>query len=322
MPFIGAFGQTDVTVPAGQSIIVGAFGIATAQVLYGQTSGQNPPMYSPQATVSGGASTFGSFASAQAVRVVAGPGEVEYVIGAAPQLTKTNTAQMPTTQYGAGQMVLESATNGITAFAGGGQASATQLTSEINRVTVVATAGDSVKLPAAAAGLTIYLANRAANPMQVYGAGTDVINGVATATGVSQMPSSEVIYTCTVAGQWETEGLATGFSGGFATASFAGGLVAHAGGGQVAGLPITTMVSRFAAVATIADSATLPAAVANISIGPLTIANGSANSMNLFPAVGDQINALGANAAFAIAGGKAATLYSTGAGQWHAVLSA
>ena len=43
----------------------------------------------------------------------------------------------------------------LTAFAGGGQASALALTAQINRVTTVATAGDSVKLPAATAGAQV-----------------------------------------------------------------------------------------------------------------------------------------------------------------------
>lgn len=47
-----------------------------------------------------------------------------------------------------------SVTDTITAFAGGGQASATLLDSGYNRVTVVATAGDSVKLPSCHTGLS------------------------------------------------------------------------------------------------------------------------------------------------------------------------
>jgi hypothetical protein len=222
-----------------------------------------------------------------------------------------------------GYYFLEASNDTLTAFAGGGQASALQLVGQMNRVTTVATAGDSVKLPASVAGLEVTVINHGANAMQVYGLGTDTINDVAAATGVSQMPGSTVLYFCTTAGNWYTEGLAAGFSGNFASASFAGGLTAHAGGGQGSATPITTMVSRFTTVASANDSAVLPATVANISIGPLTVTNAHAtNSMNLFPASGDAINAGAANAAYAIAAGKTATLYSAGAGQWHAVLSA
>ena len=44
------------------------------------------------------------------------------------------------------QDLIDSTETGITAFAGGGQTNATQLTATYNEVTVVASAGDSVKL--------------------------------------------------------------------------------------------------------------------------------------------------------------------------------
>jgi Ca2+-binding RTX toxin-like protein len=74
-------------------------------------------------------------------------------------------------------------------FAGGGQTSATALTTIFNEVvTAVATAADSVKLPAPSkVGQIVIVTNaHASNSMQVFGAGTDTINGVATATGVAQ----------------------------------------------------------------------------------------------------------------------------------------
>lgn len=211
-------------------------------------------------------------------------------------------------------------TNGITAFAGGGQSSATALTSQVNRVSTVATAGDSVKLPASAAGMIITVWNDSANPMQVFGAGTDTVNGVATATGVSQMQKSVVIYACTAAGAWSAEGLGSGFSGSFPTVSAVNGLTAFAGGGQTNGTLCTAVLNRFTTVATAGDSGKLPPSGVGMQI---TVSNAAAaNSMNLFPATGEQINALGANAAFAIAAGKSAVLSCAVAGQWHAVLSA
>ena len=47
--------------------------------------------------------------------------------------------------------------------------------------------------------------------MQVFGYGTDQIDDVATTTGVSQMANSTVLYFCATAGNWYTEGLASGF---------------------------------------------------------------------------------------------------------------
>ena len=96
----------------------------------------------------------------------------------------------------------QTAVSALTAHSGGTQAGALALTNAVNNVTTVAAAGDSVKLPASAAGLEITIANNGANSMQVYGAGTDTINGVATATGVAQLPGQVVVYTCAVAGNW------------------------------------------------------------------------------------------------------------------------
>ena len=219
-----------------------------------------------------------------------------------------------------GEFLQESFTDTITAHAGGGQANAVALTSELNRITTVATAGDSVALPASAAGLTVIVENAGANPMQVYGAGTDTINGVATATGVSQMQSSVVIYTCYTAGAWFANGLGTGYSGSFETISSVDNLTAHAGGGQASALALTAMLNRVTTVATGGDSVRLPASAAGMQIVVVNAA--AANSMNVFPATGEQINALGANAAFAEAAGKTATFYCATAGQWHALLSA
>lgn len=102
-----------------------------------------------------------------------------------------------------GKALYMAATNGITAAAGGGQTNATVLTTPLNRVTTVATAADSVKLPPAKAGLVVILVNGdAADAMQVFGSGTDTIDGVATATGVSQAAAKSAIYVCTVDGAW------------------------------------------------------------------------------------------------------------------------
>lgn len=96
----------------------------------------------------------------------------------------------------------QTAVSALTAHSGGGQTSALALTKGVNNVTTVAAAGDSVRLPASAAGLEISITNSGANSMQVYGAGTDTINGIATGTGVAQLPGQTVVYTSAVAGNW------------------------------------------------------------------------------------------------------------------------
>jgi len=214
-------------------------------------------------------------------------------------------------------LLFESATSGVTA-AGTTQATATALTTDINRITSVA-AGTGVLLPAATPGLDIVVVNRGTNPLQVYGSGTDTIDAVGTAVGVSQMPSSVCIYACSASGVWDSNGIGTGFAGSFPTVSCTNNLVAKAGGGQSASTPVTTVINRYSVAATVGDSATLPVAQGGMQI---TITNAGASSMNVFPNTGDSINSAGANVAFALPVGKTAAFSSAGALTWHAVLGA
>jgi hypothetical protein len=92
------------------------------------------------------------------------------------------------------------------------------------------------------------------------------------------------------------------------------GLVAHAGGGQGSATLITASMARFATVATAGDSSILPVSKPGMNI---TVTNAGVASMNVFPAVGDAINALGANAAFALGVGKSVTFVCYTAGQLH-----
>lgn len=67
---------------------------------------------------------------------------------------------------------------GLTAFATGGQASATALTGEVNFVTTVASAGDSVKLPTAALGLRVVVFNKGAEACDVFPASGAAIDAL------------------------------------------------------------------------------------------------------------------------------------------------
>jgi len=224
-----------------------------------------------------------------------------------------------------GRIFVELAEDAITAAAGGGQANAYPLNAQTNRITVVATAGDSVMLPPAVLGYEISIINAASKPVQVFGVGTDTVNGVAAATGVSQMALSTVIYSCGSPGLWHTEGLASGYSGSYATASYKDAITAHAGGTQAgaigdAAAQLPAMINRITTVGTAADSVVLPLAVPGMSI---VVANAAAaNSLNVFPFTGDAIDAGAANAAKALAAAKSATFYCTAAGFWHSILSA
>lgn len=226
----------------------------------------------------------------------------------------------PTVKWAAGQYVVESSIDNVTAFAGGGQGSATVTSGQTIRITTVNTLGDSVKLPPSIAGLELLVINHGLNAAQIFGTGSDQIDDIASSIGVNQMANSLVIYSCATAGNWYSEGLATGFGGpGLQTSSFTNNITALAGGAQVGATLLTTMLNRLVTVVTIGDSIRMMTAVPGLVI---QIANSSANSANLFPAVGDQINSLGVNVAFAVAGGKNVTLFCVAPNLWHAILSA
>lgn len=97
----------------------------------------------------------------------------------------------------------------LTAHAGGTQAAALALTARYNRVDTVGSAADSVLLIAATQlGQRQHVKNNAGvNALQMFGAGTDTINAVATATGVALAAGKSVEVICTKiapAGNWDT----------------------------------------------------------------------------------------------------------------------
>lgn len=100
---------------------------------------------------------------------------------------------------------------GITAYAGGGQASATQLTAKFNEITVVATNNDSVKLPVAMIGKVVYVLNSdAAQTLRVYAYSGDYVN--LTLNGYADVDSvggggTPKMFICLKTGYWNATAL-------------------------------------------------------------------------------------------------------------------
>lgn len=90
----------------------------------------------------------------------------------------------------------------ITAYAGGGKANATPTRSGNVKIETVATAADSVLLPAPRAGDMCWINNAGANAAQLFGAGSSTINGAATGTGVSLAAGKLAFLTAYTAGAW------------------------------------------------------------------------------------------------------------------------
>lgn len=102
------------------------------------------------------------------------------------------------------------ATDSLTAHAGGGQGSALALTTDINRVTTVATAGDSVKLPAATVGKTVIIIHDGAKSMDVFPASGEVINSLATNAAFAMTTAMRRLsFICLTAGTWRVNLIGT-----------------------------------------------------------------------------------------------------------------
>lgn len=108
-------------------------------------------------------------------------------------------------------LITRSASTGVTAFSGGGQASATQLTNEFSNITTATASSapyDSIKPSAASvAGQKRFIANNAANPVQFFGNGSETVNGFASGTGVTLPVGFLGDVVCPVAGALQVKGL-------------------------------------------------------------------------------------------------------------------
>lgn len=91
---------------------------------------------------------------------------------------------------------------GLTATAGGTKAAALPLVNAVNQISTCATAADSVLLPPAVAGISVLVINDGAASCQVFGQGTDTIDGVATGTGKALANAKRGIYSCYQDGKW------------------------------------------------------------------------------------------------------------------------
>lgn len=96
-----------------------------------------------------------------------------------------------------------SAQAGIVARAGGGQANATQITKVFNRVVTVATAADSVKLPAAIPGASLTIANRGGASMNVFPQTGEFINALTVNSAFAMANNATSYFFCALEGRWD-----------------------------------------------------------------------------------------------------------------------
>lgn len=92
-------------------------------------------------------------------------------------------------------------------------------------------------------------------------------------------------------------------------------ITAHAGGGQPNAVQLTAQNCFIATVATAGDSVRLPQALPGMEIAVIN-QSATLTGPNCFPFSGDNINAIGANGAIAIAPSTITIFYCGAAGQW------
>lgn len=129
--------------------------------------------------------------------------------GFALNFDAANTIALTATTSGViltGGTIREPTEDTLTAHAGGTQAAAQALSAakKYHRISVCATATDSVALPTSTAGQAHFIRNDGAAAAQVFGTTPDTINSVATATGVPLAAGVGTWYVCTTAGNWTT----------------------------------------------------------------------------------------------------------------------
>ena len=101
--------------------------------------------------------------------------------------------------------VTPTVSSALTALAGGGLSIATPILPEaFNRITTVATIGDSVGLPAAIAGLSVTVTNTGAAALDVFPATGEIINGLAATTALRINTQTTITFQCNVAGTWQS----------------------------------------------------------------------------------------------------------------------
>lgn len=258
-----------------------------------------------------GADTINGIAGASGVALP--PGDVAFFECAA-----TGAWQYDAGMGSAGMLPVELAADNVAA-AGATQGTATQLVAALNRVTT-ATALQGIRLPASAAGLDIIVENHTGVSITVYGNGNDQIDDVAIGTGLVQMDSSVVIYTCYAPGKWYTNGAATGYAknpqGGVVleTMQYADALTA-VGASQATALQLNAAVNTITSAAA-GTGVNLPASAPGLSI---TVQNFAPNAVLVYPAQGsaDTINGqAGSNGALLLPG-SIGVFNTTVAGAWQ-----
>lgn len=208
--------------------------------------------------------------------------------------------------------------SGITAGTTRTQGGATVLAKRINSVdtstapTAGTVLGDGVVLPASVAGSEFIVINSTANLIQLYGNGSDTINGTAGATGVALPPGDVAFLISPIAGKWYFEaGLG---SSGALSLEVAADAVSAAGTTQATGTQLKAQLNNVTTVGAGAG-VNLPASAAGLSV---VVQNNGVNPLLVYPLIGatDTINGAAATVGVALHPGSVGQFNCTAPGAW------
>ncbi len=220
---------------------------------------------------------------------------------------------------------LTSAANKFPYFTGSGTAALADLSANMRTFLTTPSAAnfaavvsdDTFSLADAELGAIAGLTSAADKFPYFTGAGTAALADLSSAMRTFLTTSSSANFAAVLSDE-------TGSSGGFVRAtgpSMAGILystsatVSAAGTTQGAGTVLTSDFNVLTTVTGAANAVVLPGAAAGLTV---TIVNAdSADAAQVFPASGDNIDALSANAAFSLAAGQSATFRAISASQWY-----
>ena len=223
-----------------------------------------------------------------------------------------------------------SAADALTATASGTQTTSLGLTAQLNRISTAAS-GSGVTLPASAPiassrftfGVWLVIVNDGANAITVFGNGSDTVNDIAGATGISQPAGSTVMYVSTVAGKWYADAADAGafssltVSGSFALAgvpSQSVQTVTAAGATQASGTPITKALAVLTVVTASARGVRLPSVFTTGQT--YRILSNTTQGCKIFPGTGKRFAGVVTNASVVLAGFKGNTYTALNANTW------
>lgn len=212
----------------------------------------------------------------------------------------------------------------ITAKAGGGQDATLALSKNLNIVTTVATAADSVTLPSAAVGLRITIVNLGANALAVFPYTSDSINDEVADASVTVQPESTVEFNCYTTTLWESNNEAVDvfdalYVTGMIRQGTTGVITAFATGGQASATALTKGINNVSTCATAGDSVKLPSAEQGMYV---VVKNSGAAALDIFPASSDSIDALAVNLAVRIQPSSTAIFFAKSTTVWESNVDA